>query len=57
VRLPRKQLIKKYLNTTHVKRETWIINVDPYCTHTIPKPLGRLNWKKSSGPHSESWFS
>jgi predicted ArsR family transcriptional regulator len=32
------QLIKKYLNATHVKRESWIIDGDPYCTHTIPKP-------------------
>ncbi|TMI09496.1 ArsR family transcriptional regulator [Candidatus Bathyarchaeota archaeon] len=32
------QFIKKYLNTAHLKRETWIIDGDPYCTHTIPKP-------------------
>jgi DeoR family transcriptional regulator, suf operon transcriptional repressor len=31
------QLIKKYLDTRQVKRETWIINGDPYCTHIIPK--------------------
>ena len=31
------QLIKRYLGARHVKRETWIIDGDPYCTHTIPK--------------------
>jgi predicted ArsR family transcriptional regulator len=29
------QLIKKSLGMTQVKRESWIVDGDPYCTHTI----------------------
>jgi len=32
------ELIKKTLGAAHVKRESWIIDGDPYCTHTISKP-------------------
>jgi DeoR family transcriptional regulator, suf operon transcriptional repressor len=29
------ELLKKYLGSKHVKRETWIIDGDPYCRHII----------------------
>lgn len=32
------ELIKRYLGAKHVKRETWIVDGDPYCTHILPKP-------------------
>src|SRR5438552_122571 len=30
------ELIKRYLGAKHVKRETWIVDGDPYCVHKIP---------------------
>src|SRR5438132_4665169 len=31
------ELIKRYLGAKHVKREAWIVDGDPYCTHAIPE--------------------
>jgi DeoR family suf operon transcriptional repressor len=32
------ELLKRYLSASQVKRETWIVDGDLYCTHKIPKP-------------------
>jgi hypothetical protein len=43
-----------YLNAAYVKRETWIINRDPYCTHTIPKTPRRFKPEEIFGTAPES---